>query len=133
MAHQPDPNDQRSIGEVIGAVVENIQELVRSEIRLAKTELREEAATAGRSAAMLVAGAVAGLYAGGLLLLTLVWALGTQIPLWVSALIITILVAIVAMVLIRMGKARLRSVNPVPERTVESVKEDVAWVKRQTQ
>ncbi len=130
-AAQPD-SDSRSITEMISAVVGNLQSIVRSEVQLAKTELKEEAQTAGKAAGMLAAGAALGFYALGLFLMTLVWILATQMPNWVAALIVTVVVGAIAAVLALKGKSQLQEIHPMSE-TVDSVKEDVEWVKQQTQ
>lgn len=125
-------SDSRSISELVSGVVENLQNIVRSEVQLAKTELREEAKTAGKAAGMLAAGAALGFYALGLFLMTLVWILATQMPNWVAALIVTVVVGAIAAVLALKGKSQLQEVHLMSE-TVDSVKEDVEWVKQQTQ
>lgn len=124
--------DTRSLAELIGGVVTNVQNIVRSEVQLAKTEMTEEAKTAGKGAAMLGAAALVGFYAIGLFLLTAVWALATQVDRWLAALIVGVVVAIVAGILAMVGKKRLEEFSPKPEQTIESVKEDIEWVKQQT-
>lgn len=125
-------DDSRPISEMIGAAVENLQNIVRAEVRLAKTELTEEAKLAGKGAAMLAVAAVVGAYAVGLFLLTAVWTLATQMDNWLAALIVAVVVAIVAGVLAMVGKSRLQEFSPKPDETIASVKEDIQWVKQQT-
>ncbi len=125
-------DDLRSIPELVSGVVENVQNIVRSEVQLAKAEFREEAQTAARAASMLAAGTILGIYALGLLLMTIVWLLATQMSNWLAALIVTVVVAAVAATLVMLGRSRLEEVDLKPERTVESLKEDVEWVKQQT-
>lgn len=123
--------DSASFAELIQNIVTDVQGLVRSEIRLAKTELKEDAATTGRASSLLVGGAVLAFYAVGFLLLTLVYALATAMPNWLAALIVGVVVAIVAGVLAMLGYQRIKEVNFKPEQTVDTVKEDVEWVKQQ--
>lgn len=125
-------DDSRPMSEMIGSAVENLQNIVRSEVRLAKTELTEEARLAGKGAAMLAVAAVVGAYAVGLFLLTAVWALATQVDSWLAALIVAIVVTVVAGVLAMVGRSRLQEFNPKPEETIASVKEDIEWAKQQT-
>ena len=125
-------SDSRSIPELISGVVTNLQNIVRSEIQLAKTEMREEAVTAGKGAGMLLAGALIAFYALGLFLLAAVYALGSTMSDWLAALIVGLVVAAVAGALIMIGKSRLEDFNPKPEQTIDSVKEDIEWVKQQT-
>jgi hypothetical protein len=86
----------------------------------------------GKAAGMLVAGAVLGIYALGILLLFAVYALAGPLPDWLAALIVGVVVAIIAAVLVKVGLDRVKSVNPAPDKTIDSVKEDIQWVKQQT-
>lgn len=124
-------SDSRPISEMVSGVIENVQNIVRSEVQLAKAELREEAKSAGKAAGMLAAGAALGFYAVGLFLMTVVWILATQMPNWVAALIVTVMVGAIAAALAMKGKSQLQEIHPMSE-TVDSVKEDVEWVKQQT-
>lgn len=131
MAERFETHDERSIGSVIGDAISNLQEIVRSEIQLAKTETREEAASAMRASGMLVGGVIAALYALGLFLLAVAWALSEFMELWLALGIVFLVMAVIAGVLIMIGKSRLSEINPKPEQTMETLKEDVAWAKRQ--
>jgi uncharacterized membrane protein YqjE len=130
--NRQDARDSRSIGDITGDLLENAQEIFRDEIRLAKVEIREDLKTAGRAAAILVTGILMALFAFGMLLFTATWALDTLLPLWAAAGIVTVVVAVLAAVLITVGRSRVSEVNPKPERTVESMKENVQWIKQQT-
>jgi hypothetical protein len=132
MAESAGTRDDRSIGAVIGDAIGNLQDIVRSEIALAKTETREEAVSAMRASGMLVGGVIAGLYAFGLLLLAIAWGLSEFMDLWLALGIVFLVMAVIAAVLIAIGKSRLSEINPKPEQTIETLKEDVAWAKRQT-
>ena len=124
-------NDERSVSEVLQDIFGNLQDIVRSEVRLAKVEFTAEASQAAAAGKPLIAGMVLGIYAGGLLLLALVYGLSLVIPPWMAALSVGVLVLLMAAILISIGRARLRVVNPVPEKTVESMKENVQWLKDQ--
>jgi hypothetical protein len=79
----------------------------------------------------LVAGAVLGLYAGGLLLIAAVYGLSMVLAPWLAALAVGGFVAVVAAALIAVGRGRLRLIKK-PEKTIRSVKEDVQWLRDQT-
>jgi len=128
MAH----DGERSFSDVLENIVGDIQEIIRAEVRLAKTEVREETAKAGRAAGMLGFGAVLALYTGGLLLLTALFALETALAPWLSALILTAVVGAAAAILISAGRKRVKQVDPRPDKTIRTIKENVAWVKHQT-
>jgi uncharacterized membrane protein YqjE len=125
-------SNARPVTQVLQDIVGNVQEIVRSEVRLAKAELREEAVKAKSSGLLLGAGAVIGLYAGGCLLLGIIHALALRMPMWGASLFVGGVLAIFAAILLGMGKNRIREVNPMPERTIDTVKENVEWAKQQT-
>jgi uncharacterized membrane protein YqjE len=122
----------RTVPEVLQDIVGNIQEIIRSEFRLAKAEVKQEAAKAKSPVILSVMGGALGLYAFGFLLLTAMLAMATVMTMWMAALIIGAVLAVASMALIGAAKARLKHVNPVPERTIESIKENVQWTKDQS-
>ena len=124
-------NDERSVSDVLQDIFGNVQDIVRSEVRLAQAEIKTEAAKTARAAKSLIAGAVLGLYAGGVLLIAAVYGLSMVIAPWLAALLVGAFVAVVAAILISIGQGRLRKVKK-PEKTIRSVKEDVQWLKNQT-
>src|SRR4030095_8265741 len=119
----------RSIPEVLQNIVGNLQEIIRSEFRLAKAELKEEAARASKPAATFGVGLVFGFYGIGFLLLSLVYWLSTLMAVWLAALLIGAALAIVAMALMSSSGKRLKRVNPTPDKTIRSVEENVLWMK----
>ena len=132
MALQNAQNAQnnRTMTEVLQDIVANIQEIFRSEFKLAKTEISEEAAKAAKSSAPLGSGIVLSLYAFGFILLAIVYALEIVVAAWLAALIVGVAVAVVAAILISVGRKRLKQVR-MPEKTIVSVKENVQWAKNQ--
>ena len=122
----------RSIADVLQDILANVQTIIRSEVRLAKTEITEEATKAGKAAGMLAGGAVAALFTAWLLLLTILFALATVIPIWSAALLLFVILAVVTAVLLTAGKKRFTAVHAAPEKTIETMKENVEWVKSQT-
>lgn len=104
--------------------------LVRQEIQLARVELTAKGKQAGKSAVGFGTAAVAGLGAFGALTAFLIALIAVWLPVWAAALIVTIVYAIVAFVGVQSGKKALQDVgSPVPEQTVETVKEDVDAVR----
>ena len=125
-------DDARSVSDVLQDILGNLQDIVRSEVRLAKVEFKTEASQAARAGKPLIAGAVLGIYAGGLLLLALVYGLSLVLPPWMAALSIGAVLSLMAAILIGVGRARLRLVNPKASKTAASMKENVQWLKDQT-
>jgi hypothetical protein len=119
----------RSITEVLQDIAQNVQQIIRSEVLLAKTEVKQEAIQTARAGRPLIGGGIAGMYAIGFLLLCCVFALEMVVAAWAAALIVGGGVAIIGGILIKVGLNRLRRVSPTPERTVATVKENVEWAK----
>jgi uncharacterized membrane protein YqjE len=122
----------RSLSDVFQDILRTVQEIVRSEVRLAKTEIREEAAKAKSSTLLLGAGAVTAIIAMLFLLLTIVYALARVMPSWAAALIVRAGLAVVASVILKAGIRRFKKIHPTPERTVGTIKENVEWAKQHT-
>jgi uncharacterized membrane protein YqjE len=122
----------RSLSDVLQDIIRNVQEIVRSEVRLAKTEIREEAVKAKSSMLLLGVGGVTALFAMLFLLVTIVYALALVMPSWAAALIVGTVLAVVASVVLMAGMKRFKQIHPTPERTVETIKENVEWVKQRT-
>jgi hypothetical protein len=120
----------RSLGELFSDLSAQTADLLRQEMRLAKAELGEKLADAGRHAAMIVAGAAFGLAAvmavaaaTGLLLIEL------GVAPWLSAVITAVLMAVTAYLLAQSGLSALRSRNIAPVETMHSLKETAQWLK----
>jgi uncharacterized membrane protein YqjE len=121
----------RSMSEVLQDIVANIQEIVRSEFRLAKVEIHEETTKAVRSSIPLVIGVLLSLYALGFIMLAVVHALSMVVDAWLAALIVGAGVLFISMILVSVGRKRFKQVKVVPEKTVVTVKENVQWAKHQ--
>ncbi|HEY4817647.1 MAG TPA: phage holin family protein [Candidatus Acidoferrum sp.] len=121
----------RSMAEVLQDIVANIQEIFRSEFRLAKAEIHEETTKIARSSIPLGVGVLLALYAFGFILLAAVHALGTVVDAWLAALIVGVTVLVISMILVSIGRKRLKEVKVVPEKTIGTVKENVQWARHQ--
>ncbi|MGW1346750.1 phage holin family protein [Kribbella sp. NPDC002412] len=121
--------DEASLGELFSRVTGDVGTLTRQELALAKAELRAEAKQAGKGAGMLGGAAFAGWMLGLFVSLTAMWALGEAMHLAWAALIVAAVWGVVAVVLGTSGRTALRDVNPKPEQTVETLKEDAQWLK----
>jgi len=121
----------RSVSDVLQDIIRNIQDIVRSEVRLAKTEVREEVAKARDASVLIGVGALSGTFSAFFLLSSIVYALSRIVPDWAAALIVGIALAIATGVLLSKGAERFRHVHPAPDKTIESLKENVEWAKRQ--
>ncbi|HEY0382856.1 MAG TPA: phage holin family protein [Candidatus Elarobacter sp.] len=120
----------RPIGELLRELGDEISALVRQEIALAKVEIAEKTKPAVASAGMFGGTALLGLGAFGALTAFLIALLALWVPVWASALIVTVVYGAVAFVLAQTGKKKLHEAAPlIPEQTAQTVKEDIEWAK----
>jgi Putative Actinobacterial Holin-X, holin superfamily III len=127
-----DMDDKRnaSTAELVKDLSRELSELVREELALAKAEMAQKGKQAGVGAGLLSGAAVMAMAAVGGSMAFFILVLDSWMPAWLAALIVTVVYAAVAAVLGLRGKERLsQATPPAPERTIESVKEDVQWAK----
>jgi len=133
MADEPTPSEQKaattSLGDLLGEVTQDLSELMRQEIALAKAELKESATRAGTGAGMLGGAGYAALMAVFFLSVALWWALGRLIGLGWSAVIVAVIWAVVAAILFFVGRKQIKEVRGAP-RTVESLRKIPDALKR---
>jgi hypothetical protein len=121
--HPPADVSDASVGQLMGNVSRDLSTLVRQELTLAKAEVKAEATKAGKGAGMLGGAGFAGYMVLLFLSFGLWWGLSNVMDQGWAALIVAGLWAVVAAVLYAVGRNNLRRVEPVPERTVETLKE----------
>jgi uncharacterized membrane protein YqjE len=120
----------RGVGTLVKDLSGQVSTLVRQEVELAKAELAEKGKQAGMGAGILSGAAVAALMMLGSLTAFLILAFALIIPTWAAALIITALWGAAAGILAIRGRDALSELGkPVPEKTVETIKEDLQWLK----
>ena len=124
--------EERSVSEVLQDILRNLQEMVRSEIRLAKVEARGEVKQAVSSGVWIAAGGIAVMSAWTFLVWALVYALATRMSMWAATLIVAMVMAAAGAALIMGGIRRVTRIHPIPEQMVESVKENLEWLKQPT-
>jgi uncharacterized membrane protein YqjE len=121
---------ERGMGELVKELSGQVSTLVRQEVELAKAEMAEKGKKAGIGAGMLGGAGVAALVMLGSLTAFLILALALALPAWAAALIVTAAWGAIAAVLALLGRNKMREMGkPVPEQTIETVKEDVQWLK----
>lgn len=123
--------NERSVGELFRELASETSTLVRQEVQLAKTELTEKATFAAKQSALVAAGSLLGATAVVTLFAALILALGTIIPLWVSALVVGIVVGAMGGILVRTGISALQQMDPAPRQTLRSMEEGKSWVLHQ--
>ncbi|MEU4241832.1 phage holin family protein [Actinoplanes sp. NPDC026619] len=130
--HHADEVADTSIGELIGNISNDLSQLFRQEVELAKAELKQEAAKAGKAAGFLGGASFAGYLAVVLLSFAAVFGLANVMDAGWAALIVAVVWAAVGAVLYVSGRNRLKTVDPMPRRTVDTLKEDAQWLKNPT-
>lgn len=128
---EPDAGADRSVGAVVGDIANDLSTLVRQEMELARTEIKQEVARAGKGAGMLGGAGVAGHLFLWFLSLALVYLLDNWMPLELGALITALVWAAVAGVLALRGRRELQQAEPQLPRTQQSLKEDAQWLRAQ--
>lgn len=123
--------ETRSLGEIVGDISRDLSDLMRQEMDLAKTELKQELTKTGKGAGMFGGAGVAAL----MMLFFLSLALGFLLDLWMpralAMLIVGIIWAVVAAVLAKRGRDNIKAANPQLPTTQKTLKEDVQWAKEQ--
>lgn len=104
----------RSLGDLISEVTEDISTLMRQEVELAKAEIQQSATRAGRGAGFLSGAAVAGIFVLLFASVALWWAIGAGIGLGWSALVVAAIWAVAAAILVTVGRKELRAVRGLP-------------------
>lgn len=127
----PPSGDDRSLGELLGDIANNLTTLVKQELDLAKTEAKQEAAKAGKGVGLLGGAEITGHLALLFLSLTVMFLLDTWMHTALAALIVTVIWAAVAAVLGMKGRKELQEFNPKLETTQQTLKEDVEWARQQ--
>ncbi|MEO6965196.1 MAG: phage holin family protein [Acidobacteriaceae bacterium] len=120
---------ERSISDVLHDIAGDIQDIVRSEVRLAKSEIVAETDKAKGAAPFLIIGVVCILLAALFLVWTVVYALALVLPTWAASLIVAAVLASAGGIILTAGVKKLREVSS-PTQTIASIKENVQWAKQ---
>jgi peptidoglycan/LPS O-acetylase OafA/YrhL len=127
------PTYDPSIADLIKSAIHDAQELMRSEVALAKAEAREEVRRVGGGAALLTAAAVAAVIGFAFLLTAIAWAISEELlwPAWAGFAIVTAVMLLAAGALASMGRNRINGSRHMP-RTVDTLKENMQWMRTRT-
>jgi hypothetical protein len=125
---------QPSLTSHVSGIVGDLQTLIRQEVQLARTEVKQEWGKAKAAAGAMAVGAALSVVGGFLLCFFLVYLLHEPLglPLWGSFLIVGGVLALFGLLLLGMGYAKASRVNVVPPQTAQTMKENVRWLKNQT-
>ncbi len=124
------PAAAASTGDLVRALSEQMSTLVRSEIQLAQVEVKEKGKKLGLGAGLFGGAGAIALYAVNALIATVIIVLDLFLPLWLAALIVTVVLFVIAAVLALVGRREVQQgALPVPQEAIASTKKDVATVK----
>ena len=125
---------ERSLGELFSKLSNETSTLIRQEMALARAELTEKGKEAGKGAGLFGGAGAVGLLGAGALTAGIILLLDLAIAAWLAAIIVGLIYVAVAAVLGLKGRDRIQAATPpVPEQTVDTVKEDVEWAKTRAQ
>jgi hypothetical protein len=119
-----------SLTGTIGKIVDDVRELFREEVALARAELRQEIGELSAAAIRFGAGAAAAGLAGFFLLLAIAqgFAMLVHWPVWAGYFAMAVVLAIGAAIAVQSARAKARAVSAVPPQTVETLKETKEWI-----
>jgi len=124
---------ERSTGDLVKLLSEQVSVLVRDELKLAQLEMTRKGKQAGVGAGMLGGGGLIALYGVGCLIACAIIAISGVVSAWLAALIVGAALLAIAAVSALLGKSRLqKSAPPVPGQAVASIKADVNVVRQRT-
>ena len=121
-----------TLGELVSTATRDLSTLIRTEVQLAKVEIKREVTAAGKGAGLFGGAGFAGLFA--LIFLSIAAAYGISwlgIGLGWGFFIVGMVYLLAAAVLALTGRKKIKEVGP-PEKTIETVKDDIAWAKKPT-
>lgn len=126
---QPTSTQTRSLGEIVSDISTDMSTLIRQEMDLAKTEMKQEVSKLGKGVGMLGGAGLAGHFTLFFLSFALVYLLDNWMPVELSALIVALLWGVAAAVLALRGRKEIQEANPQLPTTQQTLKEDVQWAK----
>jgi uncharacterized membrane protein YqjE len=131
------PNgSQPTMAALVGGIVNDVQVLLKEELQLAKCELANQFRVAKQAIFALAVGVAIAVFGALLLVFMLVyllhWALSERLPVWSCFGIVGAVLTILGTALFSLGKRRARQVRLLPPQTIATMKDNVAWITKQT-
>lgn len=130
--HQPAhdaPSPETEIGALIGELSTEARMLVRQEVELAKAEIKESTQHATGVGAGFGAAALVGYLALAVLAVAAALGLAEFLPAWLAFLIVGVVLVVGAGIAFIIGRKNLKALSPVPRKTIETLKEDMTWLR----
>jgi len=123
--------DGEGVASLLSGLLSDLQQLVRGEVKLARAEIQEDLGKAGRAVGMIAGAALVGVTGFIFLMLGVTYLLNKKVEMWIAALIVGAVLAVLALVLGLSGRRQLSAASLKPTQTAESLKEDKEWAKQQ--
>lgn len=120
---RPEDRSAASIGELVQEISRDLSTLMRQEVDLAKAEIKDEASKAGKGVGMLAGAGFAGYMVLLFASIALWWALANVMDQGWAALIVAGVWAVIGAILAVIGRGKLRTVHPKPERTIDTIQQ----------
>ena len=131
MAQQQMIREEKSLGELFADLAADTGTLVRQEVALAQAEITHKATKAGKNVGFLAVGGAVAYIAVLAITAAVILGLANFMPAWLSALIVGVVFAVVSYFMITSALTELKKTSPMPRETVETIKEDVKWLKNE--
>ena len=122
-------SSERSIGTLFKELTRDLSTLFRSEVALAKLEIKQSVTKLGVGGIFFLLAALAVLGASVLLVVVAILVLALWLPAWAATLIIAVLMLLVAATFAMLGKKKMQNLDFRPEATIENVKSDLQTIK----
>jgi hypothetical protein len=129
---QSRPDSPHSLGELVGGLATDVQDLVRGEIALARSELDQKLQRVILAAIWLVGGALVGFAGLVVVLQGVAAALALAIPTWAASLIVGVIIIVVGALFAKSGLGMLSLKTLVPDRAAANLQKDARMVKEHT-
>jgi hypothetical protein len=125
--------EERTFSELLGQLSQDLNLLMRQELRLVKTEISEKISRATSDAVSLAAGGLVA-YAGALALVAGIILVLNQVmglAAWLAAVLVSLVLGIIGFVMVRGALRNLKRIEPTPQRTVKTIEDGIQWAKEQ--
>ena len=120
-----------SLGDTVTGIIEDLQNIVRGEVQLAKTEIKEDAGKMGKALGKIGAAVFLALVGFIFLMLGVTYLLNKSLEMWISAGIVGLVLLVIGAILGMASKNQMQEANMVPDKTIDSLKEDKEWASHQ--
>lgn len=119
-----------SVGPLVSDILEDIQDLVQENLSLFRAETKEKLQDGVSAAKPMVVGAALMAVSGLLFVFGLVYLLSwlaPALPLWACYGLVALTLGVLGWILFATGKDKMASIDPVPEKALTELKENMPW------